>query len=359
MVLLLVFLALALLVSFLCSILEAVLLSITPSFAAVLEEEHPRAGARLQGMKEDIDRPLAAILSLNTIAHTVGAAGVGAQAQVVFGSQYMAIISAVLTLLILVFSEIIPKTLGARYWRQLAVPAVAVLRWILWLLTPLVWACLLITRWLAAGEKPLSLSREEFSAMARQAEAEGVLESDEARVLHNLVRFSSLRVSDVLTPRVVVEILDEAVQVGELRERLQNIRFSRLPVYQGSAENITGFVLRSELLNLLAQGEEQTLLKDVRRDLLVIPETQSLRNVFRQLLTRREHLAMVVDEYGGFCGVVTLEDIVETLLGLEIMDEADSIDDMRKLARRRWLERAEELGLIKPGEKPFEMPGNS
>lgn len=355
MTLLLLYLTLALAVSFLCSVLEAVLLSLTSSYITMLEHSDKPAGAGLRRLKDDINLPLAAILTLNTAAHTVGAAGVGAQAQIVFGSGYMALVSAVLTLLILVLSEIIPKTLGARYWRTLAPYIVVPLRWMIRLLYPLVWLSLLITTRLASGQSTLSLSREEFAAMAHRGEQEGVFDADEARMLHNLMRFGSLGVTDVLTPRVVVEMLDENLTVGAIHDRLAEIRFSRLPVYRDSRENITGYVLKNELFGLIAQQQLDVPLHAVRRDLLVVPDSQSVRGVFRQLLLRREHIALVVDEYGGFCGIATMEDIVETLLGLEIMDEADSVEDMRKLARRRWLERAREMGLVQEDESMVDL----
>lgn len=349
MTLLLLYLTLALALSFICSVLEAVLLSVTPSYITMLEQRGRRVGRALQALKAEIDRPLSAILSLNTIAHTVGAVGVGAQAQVVFGNQYVTVTSAILTLLILVVSEIIPKTLGARYWRVLAPLAVPVLRWLTILLAPLVWLSLKITGLMAEGEKPLSLSREEFSAMARRGQDEGVFDEDEARMLHNLMRFGSLSVTDVLTPRVVVVALDQDMTVAKLGERLPQIAFSRLPLYAENPENITGFILKTDVLHELARDHGSRPLHELKRPLLTIPESQSVRAVFRQLLERREHLAAVVDEYGGFSGIVTMEDLVETLLGLEIVDEVDTIDDMRALARERWMQRAQQMGLIEPG----------
>lgn len=353
MAIMLGYLALALGVSFVCSILEAALLSITPSYITMLERDGDPAGARLQALKQDIDKPLAAILSLNTIAHTVGAAGVGARAQEIFGSEYMAVISGVLTLLILVLSEIIPKTLGARYWRGLARFIAPTLRWMTLALYPLVWLSLRITGLLGAGAKPLSLSREEFSAMAHQGHEEGIFDEDEARMLHNLMRFGSLSVTDVLTPRVVVEMLSEDVKVSELQDRLSSIRFSRLPLYSGSPDDVTGFVLKTDLYGLVANRQTETRLGEVRRDMLALPDSQSVRAAFRKLLARQEHIAMIVDEYGSFVGIVTLEDLIETLLGLEIVDEADTVDDMRKLARRRWRQRAEALGIVKPDDPEF------
>lgn len=348
MTLLLLYLALALGVSFLCSILEAVLLSVTPSYVSLLERRRGVAGARLRRLKTDIDRPLSALLSLNTIAHTVGAAGVGAQAQTVFGNQYVAVASAILTLLILVFSEIIPKTLGAVHWRRLAPASGLLLRGMIVVLYPLVLMALAITRLFAREREGPAFSREEFYAMAEHGAEEGVFRADESRVFRNLMRFGDLQARDVLTPRVVVAAFDEATTAAEAFAQLQKRRFSRLPVYRDDPEEVTGYVLLNDVLMAVAADDHDRHLRDLRREVLRVPETVSLRDLFRQLLERREHLAVVVDEYGGLVGVVTMEDVVETLLGLEIMDETDRTQDMRALARRYWLQRAKRLGLVEP-----------
>ncbi|MEX1082640.1 MAG: hemolysin family protein [Halofilum sp. (in: g-proteobacteria)] len=345
MTLLFFYLALALGVSFLCSILEAVLLSITPSYISMHEQRGSRAGHHLRRLKGDIDRPLAALLSLNTVAHTVGAAGVGAQAHVVFGSGYVAITSAVLTLLILVISEIIPKTIGASYWRELAPAAAVMLRGMVVGLYPLVALSMTITR-LLARESNTTFSREEFGAMAEQGAQEGVFHDEESRIFRNLLRFGSLHARDILTPRVVMTALSEDDTVSQAYERLRIRRFSRLPVYREESENITGFVLLNDILLAVAEDRHDQTLTELRRDIYKVPDSLSLFALFRGLLERREHMALVVDEYGGVVGLATLEDIVETLLGLEIMDERDRIEDMRKLARRRWHQRARALGLI-------------
>lgn len=345
MTLLFVYLALALGVSFLCSILEAVLLSITPSYISMHEQRGTRAGSRLRQLKSDIDRPLSALLSLNTVAHTIGAAGVGAQAQVVFGSAYVTAASAILTLLILVLSEIIPKTLGASYWRELAPSAAVILRALIVALYPLVALSLGITR-LLAREPATTFSREEFGAMAEQGAQEGVFRDEESRIFRNLLRFGSLHVRDILTPRVVMTALPEDDTVGSAFARLRSRRFSRLPVYRDDPENVTGFVLLNEILLAVAEDRHEQPLTELRRDIFKVPETLPLHALFRGLLERREHIALAVDEYGGVVGLATMEDIVETLLGLEIMDEHDRIEDMRKLARRRWLQRARALGLV-------------
>jgi len=346
MALLLVYVALALGVSFLCSVMEAVILSVTPSYVAALDREGEWIGERLQQMKDDIDRPLAAILSLNTIAHTVGAAGAGAQAAVVFGEAYTGIIAAVLTLLILIFSEIIPKTLGAVYWRQLAPVVVRVLAPTIFLMKPLVLLSKGITYLLSSDDDQTSFSREEFTAMAEIGEEEGVFEEKESRILRNLFRFNSLRVRDVMTPRTVVFDLPEEKTIGEIVSEHDEFRFSRIPVYSGNRDDINGYVLKDEMLLRAAQEELEVPLRDLAREMLVVRENLPLPDLLERLLDRLEHIALVVDEYGGMAGIVSMEDVVETLLGMEIVDEADSVEDMQALARQQWFKRAKDLGMV-------------
>jgi len=326
--------------------MEATLLSVTPSYMAALEQEENPMGEKLRGMKEDIDRPLAAILSLNTIAHTVGAAGAGAQAAVVFGEAYIGVISAVLTLLILVFSEIIPKTLGAVYWRDLAPSITRILVPTIWSMWPLVKLSKGITRLLSSGEERVPFSREEFTALAELGQEEGVFEEKESRILKNLFRFNSLRVKDVMTPRTVMFDLPEETTIGEVVEEYDEFRFSRIPVYSGTRDDVTGYVLKDEMLLRAAQEEHQVKLSDLAREMLVVRDSLPLPDLLERLLDKLEHIALVVDEYGGVEGIVTMEDVVETLLGLEIVDEADSVEDMQALARRQWFKRAKQLGMV-------------
>jgi CBS domain containing-hemolysin-like protein len=344
--LLIAYVALALGVSFMCSVMEAVLLSVTPSYVAALEREGDPVGERLHRMKENIDRPLSAILSLNTIAHTVGAAGAGAQAAIVFASVPVGVISAVLTLLILIFSEIIPKTLGAVYWRTIAPVVVRLLVPTIWSMWPLVKLSQGLTYLLSQDEDEAAFSREEFTAMAELGEEEGVFEEKESRILRNLFRFNSLRVKDVMTPRTVVFDLPESKTIGEVVDEHEEFRFSRIPVYDDTPDDVTGYVLKDEMLLHAAQEEHDVSLEEIAREILVVRETLPLPDLLERLLDRLEHIALVVDEYGGVAGVVTMEDVVETLLGLEIVDEADSVEDMQALARKQWFKRARELGVV-------------
>lgn len=333
-----------------CSILEAVLLSITPSFIAVMERQDSKAGNILRELKQDIDRPLSAILSLNTIAHTVGAAGVGAQAQVVFGNTYVSITSAILTLLILVFSEIIPKTLGATYWKSLSGFAARATNILIYITYPLVLLSQGITKVLSNEEKQPTVSREEFSAMAELGFEEGVFEEGESNIFKNLIRFRSLRVKDIMTPRIVVVKFQEDQTINETLENKDELRVSRMPVFGEGDEDITGYVLKNDLYYNLSEDNGDKKLKEIKREVLIVPETVSLKTLFERLLEKQEHIAVVVDEYGGLSGVVTMEDVVETLLGMEIVDEIDAIEDMQKLARQKWRERAKRLGIVLPGK---------
>ena len=344
--LLLVYVALAIGVSFLCSIMEAVLLSTTPSYVAALERDDHAIGERLRQYKEDIDQPLAAILSLNTIAHTVGAAGAGAQAAIVFGEAWIGVISAVLTLLILVFSEIIPKTLGAVYWRTMAPTVVRLLTPISFSMWPFVKLSKGLSYLLADGEERVSFSREEFTALAELGEEEGVFEEKESHILRNLFRFNSLRVKDVMTPRTVMFDLMEDQTVGEVIEKHDEFRFSRIPVYRKNRDNVTGYVLKDALLLRAAQEDLDLPLSELVREILVVQASLPLPDVLERMLDHLEHIALVVDEYGGVAGIVTMEDVVETLLGMEIVDEADSVEDMQALAREQWFRRAKQLGML-------------
>lgn len=344
--LLITYVLLALGFSFLCSIMEAVLLSVTPSFMEMEVKGGSKTARTLYELKQDIDRPLAAILSLNTVAHTVGAAGAGAQAVVVWGDAAVGIFSAVLTLLILILSEIIPKTLGALYWRQLSTAVVRVLVPTIWITWPLVKMSQGITRLLSRGGEAVSISREELTAMAELGEEQGVFEAGESRIIQNLFRFSSLRVKDIMTPRIVMFALPETRTVRDIVDEHKEFRFSRIPVYTETRDDVTGYVLTDEILLKAAQDAGDVPLSELKREILVVPDSLHLHELFERMLDGLEHIALVVDEYGGVEGVVSMEDVVETLLGLEIVDEADSAEDMQVLARRQWLARARRLGIV-------------
>jgi CBS domain containing-hemolysin-like protein len=333
---------LALVSSFLCSIAEAVLLSITPSHIEGLKGRRPKRAALLHRLKnEQVDQALAAILTLNTIAHTVGAIGAGAKATVVFGSYWFGLFSAGMTLMILFLSEIVPKTIGAVYWPKLTAPTAHFVHMLIVILFPVVWISEKLTRLIARRKNLSPFSREEFIAMARVGEHTGHLQKTESRIIRNLFRFESIRITDIMTPRTVISAFPENLSLMDASKLLTQTPFSRVPVYGRDIDDITGFVLKHEVLE--DQGPQK--LRSIKRDILAVPESISLSALFDRLLKDRQHIAVIVDEYGGTEGLVTLEDLIETLMGMEIMDETDNVQDMRALARKKWVERAKALGI--------------
>jgi len=345
MLLLITYVIIALGFSFLCSIAEAVILSITTPYITLMQQRSRRAGTLLAALKQDLNSTLAAILTLNTIAHTVGAAGAGAQAAKVFGNAYVGVASGILTLLILVFSEIIPKTLGAHYWKQLAPATAYALRGLIWILYPFVKLSELLTRGLTHGPGLTGFNREELAAMAELSAEEGQLEQQETMILKNLLRLRDSRVTDAMTPRTVIFSLPENISVEEFFWKYGSERFSRIPIYGEEPGHLNGFVLRSDLLLAQARGNTDTRLSTYRREISALPVSSTLSQAFDEFLRQRAHIMIIVDEYGGIAGILTLEDILETLLGLEIIDEGDANTDMQKLARRLWKKRARAMGL--------------
>ncbi|MEJ2515067.1 MAG: hemolysin family protein [Gammaproteobacteria bacterium] len=353
MTLLLFFFFFAIGVSFACSLWESVLLSITPSYVMRMNAEGRPTGRLLNEFKRDIDRPLSAILTLNTIAHTIGAIGVGAQANVLFGTggiqvagmliSYEAIVAAATTLAILVLSEIIPKTLGANYWEKLAPFTVRSLKVLILALWPLVWMSQVITQFLKKDKSQPVFSHAEFLAMTEMGLQEGQIQDSEARVIRNVLALDKLRVHDVMTPRPVVFAGDRTQTVAGFLQAHPEIPFSRLPAFEGSIDKVTGVVLKDDLLAAAAGGRGEIRLEELEREALFVPETLSLATVLPQLLKARQQLAVVVDEYGVTAGVITVEDVLETLLGMEIVDESDSVADLQRLARERWEQRHRRL----------------
>jgi CBS domain containing-hemolysin-like protein len=336
---------LALGVSFACSVFEAVLLSVRRTFIKRLEEQRSRGAAAWDRLRRYRSRALAAILILNTVAHTVGAAGVGAKAMVVFESIPISVISAILTVLILVVSEIIPKTLGANYWRQLAPWTGVLLDGLVRGMRPLVWLSERITAVFESRDAQPAMSREEITAMLDLGRDEGALEARESRIMRNLIRLQPMKVRDIMTPRTVVFSVPETITIGEFHERHVGMPFSRVPIYAGSPDELTGFVLRDEILLGHAERQSARPLSEIRRELREVPESAPVWGIFEQLIGGREHIRAVRDEFGGLAGVVTLEDVVETLLGMEIIDEVDHDVDLQEKARRLWRRRARTMGI--------------
>jgi CBS domain containing-hemolysin-like protein len=344
MTLLIFYLLLALVVSFLCSILEAVLLSVSPSYIQGKLNENKAWAHRLFQFKKDIDRPLAAILSLNTISHTVGAAGVGAQAGIVFSNVSVGVISGVLTLLILVVSELIPKTIGANYWKSLAPFTTQTLVILNVAMYPLVILSQAVTRLFKKPTAP-SVERSEIVALAEIGYKEGVFKKEEALILKNLMSLRTLSVQDVMTPRTVMVAARESLTAQAFFNNEAFNRFTRIPLFGVNKDDITGFVHKHDVLSTMGQQQNDTLLKDLKRDLPMLPNNQSLFEAYSFLTQNNVHMALVVEEFGGTAGLITMEDVLETLLGMEIVDEFDTDEDLRAYARERWKKRAARLGL--------------
>ncbi len=340
------FVLLALVFSFLCSISEAVLLSLSPSYVAGLRAKRPARAAQLKRLKEDnLDQSLAAILTVNTIAHTLGAIGAGAKATLVFGDAWFGVFSAVMTLLILFLSEIVPKTLGARYWRQLSGFTAWYVLWLVRSMYPLILVSQKLTRWLTGERKGAEFSREEFVAMADVGQELGHLDDRESKIIRNLLLFRQVNTEAIMTPRVVISALQQDLTVDEALSARGKATFSRMPVYEEDLDSITGFVLLEDLLVARNEGKADQPIREWRREIVAVPFTMKLSRLLETLLTERQHIALVVGEYGDTEGLVSLEDVVETLLGIEILDEGDRVADMQQLARQMWRRRARRLGI--------------
>ena len=338
MTLLIVYLSIAIGVSFLCSILEAVLLSITPSFAENLASERPRAGARLNRLRERLDESLASILILNTFAHTMGAFGVGSQALQLFGAQWETLIAVLLTLVILYFSEIIPKTLGATFWRPLAMPSAILISWLVKLVYPLVWLATRLTR-LFARRRENEITRDEIIAMLSLGKKDGALISQENEYLSNILNLREITTEQVLTPRTVVHMLPKDLSISEALENPASKSFSRMPIYGSDIDDITGKVLRVDLYEAERAGHGADPISQVAKPILRVPEKLPVQQLLDKFIKKQAHLFLVEDEFGQTAGIVTLEDAIETLLGREIVDESDLVEDMQELARGKYRER--------------------
>ncbi|GAA3572877.1 hemolysin family protein [Snuella lapsa] len=351
--------------SFLCSILEAVLLSVTPTFINVKKKEGKGYANHLEHLKKDVDRPLIAILTLNTIAHTVGAILVGVQAKVAYAELYgsqtkqfigirftedvmVGIVSTIMTVLILVASEIIPKTIGATYWKQLANFTTKALHVLIYPLqyTGILWLLQLTTKLIGSKGHGSVLDRENFLAMTDIAHEEGVFHENESKVIKNLLTFKEVFAKDIMTPRTVMKTEDETTTVEDFFNRNLNLRFSRIPVYVNEPDNIKGLVLKDDVFKEMALSNGSKKLSDIKRNIIVVVRNTPIPNLFEQLIESKNHMALVVDEYGSVSGIVTMEDVIETLLGLEIMDESDTISDLQLLARKSWEARAKKLGIF-------------
>ena len=365
MTLLIIYATISIFFSFLCSILEAVLLSITPTFINLKKSEGHAYATQLEVFKKDVDKPLIAILTINTIAHTVGAILVGVQAKVayaeiygsetksVFGIEFtedvmVGVVSSIMTILILVASEIIPKTIGATYWKQLSNFTSKALKVMIFPLkyTGILWILQLTTKLIGGKGHGSILSRESFLVMADMAEKEGVFKENESKVIRNLIGFKEIKVKDVMTPRTVLKTADENDNIQSFYDNHKTLRFSRIPLFTDNTDEITGYFLKDDLYKAIIDGKGNEKLATIKRTILITNRDLSIPDLFENLIKEREHIALVVDEYGSVSGIVSQEDVIETLLGLEIMDESDNVADLQQLARKSWEARAKKMGII-------------
>ncbi len=340
MALLIIYLLGALLISFLCSILEATLMSTPISYITMREDEGYKPAKLMKQYKLDSSRPIAAILALNTIANTIGAAGVGKQATLVFGSQWFGLVSALMTLLILIFSEIIPKTIGTSHWKSLMGFAAKAIRLLIIVLFPIVWCVEKLQKWITPKASETAISREEVGAMADVAEESGELDEDENEIIQNLINIDEVTAYDAMTPRVVAAIAPESMTIKAFYKDRRFYHHSRIPVYADNDEYITGYILRVDALQLMAEDRFDARLRDIRREVESFPEETPIVDVWNGMLEKKEQIAIIINEYGSFQGILTMEDVIETILGDEIVDERDAVVDMQQLAREKWKKQA-------------------
>ncbi|MBR9728255.1 CNNM domain-containing protein [Shewanella intestini] len=344
MITLIIIVSAAIGISFLCSIFEAVLLSVTPSYIASLASSDPAAAKRLEKQKANVEAPLVSILTLNTIAHTVGAAIAGAQAAKVFGDDMLGVFSGVLTFLILFFSEIIPKTLGANYWRRLAPSVSLILKWLARITAPLIWMSQQVTQLMGKGDEGQYI-RQEMSAMADIGRKSGELDEQESGILTQMLSVKDMPVKAIMTPRTVMYKLSANTSHQSFLTQHHCVPFTRLPVFEDDRDNIVGYVNKNDIIANAARTPHESIGVH-KKTLLVIPETAKVLPLFQLMTQRKAKMAIIVDEYGSYEGIITIEDIVESLLGLEIVDQNDPAIDMQQLAREQWQRRMKNKGIV-------------
>lgn len=350
MTLLVVYGVLSICFSFLCSILEAVLLSVTPTFVTVRMNEGKSYAKTLKKLKEKIDEPLITILTINTIAHTVGAILVGVEAEKTFGSgnNSVGIVSAIMTFLILILSEIIPKSIGANYWKSLANFSTKAIMLLMFPLkyTGILWLLKFTTRIVGKNSHHGNISREDFHAMADIAHEEGIFQESESLVIKNIIDFKNMAVKDIMTPRTVLKTAPEQMKIRDFYDKNPKLKFSRVPIFKDGSDDISGYFLKDELFESIINGDGDKELKSISREIVVTDRETPIKNLFDQLIEKQEHIALVVDEFGTVSGIVSQEDIIETLLGFEIVDESDADEDLQLLARKIWKIRAKRHGIV-------------
>lgn len=333
----------SILVSALCSTLEATLLSTPLSYITGLEEQGVRGAARLKRLKQNSDRPISAILCLNTIANTVGASIVGSLVYEVYGDAIVGVFSTIFTLCILIFSEIIPKTIGTSYWRSLAIPASMIINAMIFISFPLVWILERMQRLISSHSTQVSVSREDISAMVSVATEEEVIEKDEKTMIQNLLKLDEVTAHEVMTPSTVVEMAEGQMTIREFYDSA-DLTHSRILVYDDDNDDyVVGYALRQDVLEKMAEDKFSTTVREITRPILSFPEDEPLGNIWEKLLAKKEHISVIIDEYGTFRGIVTLEDVIETMLGQEIVDETDEVVDMQEYAKEQWVKAQKDI----------------
>ena len=341
MFLLIFYFSLAVLVSFLCSLLESVILSASYSHVESLSRKGARYAPILKKMKYQIGPALSAILTVNTIANTLGSAGVGAEVHKIYGSHLVTLFSIILTFVILIFSEIIPKTLGASYWRILLPPSVYLIQALMFICYPFV----RLSYWIQRVFKVRSrhITREDLIGSAKMGVNEGAIHKNEGELIHNILKLKSKKVSEIMTPRTVITAFERKMTVKQILEKYQPLRFARIPVYDSNMDNIIGIAHRYKILDARSQGLSHLSIENYLRPIHTVPESISVTAALDQFTKRKEHIFLVVDEYGSLSGLISMEDVVETLLGVEIVDELDSVADLREQARKQWQIKKEKM----------------
>jgi CBS domain containing-hemolysin-like protein len=328
--------------SALCSTLEATLLSTPLSFITGLEEQGVKGASTLKKLKQSPDRAISAILCLNTIANTVGASIVGSLVYEIYGDPLVGVFSTIFTLMILIFAEIIPKTIGTSYWRSLAIPASVIINAMIFIAFPLVWILEKLTRLISANSTQVSVSREDISAMVSVATEEEVIETEEKKMIQNLLKLDEVTAHEIMTPSAVVEMIPNTMTIREYYD--SEITHSRIPVYdEENDEYIIGYVLRQEVLEKMAEDKFATPLQDILRPIMSFREEDSVADIWEKLLEKKEHISVILDEYGSMRGIVTMEDVIETMLGHEIVDEKDEVVDMQEYAKEQWEKAQKEI----------------
>lgn len=334
----------SLMLSGLCSVLEATLLSTPITYITGLEENGVKGAKLLKRLKLNTDRPISAILCLNTIANTIGASIVGYLVGKVYGDAVMGVFSVVFTLLILVFAEIIPKTIGSNYWRTLAIPAASIINIMIYVSFPLVWLCERLTKLISSKSTQVSVSREDLSAMASVATEEEVIEKDEKKMIQNILKLDEITAHEIMTPSVVVEMAESAMTIKDFYNNEEFKNHSRIPLYdEDNSDYIIGYVLRQTVLEKMAEDKFDLKLEEIVRPIISFSEDDSVADIWEKMLEKKEHISIIIDEYGSLRGLVTMEDVIETMLGQEIVDEKDEVVDMQEYAKEQWEKAQKEI----------------